>query len=54
MATSRAPQAALTPLTARLLLNPRSHQRVLTGIHHGRLTVPVPFPVDIDLDKPPR
>ncbi|GAA3109467.1 hypothetical protein GCM10017600_11780 [Streptosporangium carneum] len=26
----------------------------LTGIHHGRLTVRVPFPIDLDLDKLPR
>ncbi len=35
-------------------LDPATHAYGLTGIHHGRLTVPVPFPLDIDLDKLPR
>ncbi|MER5324005.1 Uma2 family endonuclease [Streptosporangium roseum] len=35
-------------------LDPASGAYGLTGIHHGRLTVPAPFPIDIDLDKLPR
>ncbi|MBG0813962.1 Uma2 family endonuclease [Planomonospora sp. ID82291] len=35
-------------------LDPATRTYGLTGIHHGRLTVPVPFPVDVDLDEPPR
>ncbi|MEV8637643.1 Uma2 family endonuclease [Streptosporangium sp. NPDC051023] len=35
-------------------LDPATGAYGLTGIHHGRLTVPVPFPLDIDLDKLPR
>ncbi|GIH90947.1 Uma2 family endonuclease [Planobispora siamensis] len=35
-------------------LDPATGAYGLTGIHHGRLTVPVPFPVDIDLDELPR
>ncbi|GAA5766061.1 hypothetical protein Aros01_02553 [Streptosporangium roseum] len=35
-------------------LDPATGAYGLTGIHHGRLTVPVPFPIDIDLDKLPR
>ncbi|GGQ36350.1 Uma2 family endonuclease [Streptosporangium pseudovulgare] len=31
-------------------LDPATGAYGLTGIHHGRLTVPVPFPIDIDLD----
>ncbi|MET8339024.1 Uma2 family endonuclease [Streptosporangium canum] len=35
-------------------LDPATGSYGLTGIHHGRLTVPVPFPIDVDLDKLPR
>ncbi|WP_242676250.1 Uma2 family endonuclease [Streptosporangium minutum] len=35
-------------------LDPATGAYSLTGIHHGRLTVPVPFPIDVDLDKLPR
>lgn len=35
-------------------LDPATRAYSLTGIHHGRLTVSVPFPIDIDLDKLPR
>lgn len=35
-------------------LDPAIRSYALTGIHHGRLTVPVPFPIDIDLDHLPR
>ncbi|WP_377286979.1 Uma2 family endonuclease [Planomonospora corallina] len=35
-------------------LDPATRAYRLTGIHHGRLTVPVPFPIDVDLDKLPR
>lgn len=35
-------------------LDPATKAYALTGIHHGRLTVPVPFPIDIDLDHLPR
>ncbi|WP_312881276.1 Uma2 family endonuclease [Actinomadura alba] len=35
-------------------LDPATKAYALTGIHHGRLTVPVPFPIDIDLDDLPR
>lgn len=35
-------------------LDPATKSYVLTGIHHGRLTVPVPFPIDIDLGHLPR
>ncbi len=35
-------------------LDPATGAYGLTGIHHGRLTVPVPFPIDVDLDKLPR
>ncbi|MFF0313009.1 hypothetical protein ACFYSC_36790 [Streptosporangium sp. NPDC004379] len=31
-------------------LDPATGAYGLTGIHHGRLTVPAPFPIDIDLD----
>ncbi|MGJ6965016.1 hypothetical protein ACSDR0_24205 [Streptosporangium sp. G11] len=30
-------------------LDPATHAYALTGIHHDRLTVPVPFPITIDL-----
>jgi Uma2 family endonuclease len=35
-------------------LDPASRTYALTGIHHGKLSVPVPFPIDIDLDDLPR
>lgn len=35
-------------------LDPATGAYGLTGIHHGRLTVPVPFPIDVDLDRLPR
>ena len=35
-------------------LDPATRAYGLTGIHHGRLTVPVPFPLDIDLAALPR
>ncbi|GAA2867824.1 hypothetical protein GCM10010517_27490 [Streptosporangium fragile] len=35
-------------------LDPATRVYALTGIHHGRLTVPVPFPIDIDLTALPR
>lgn len=35
-------------------LDPATHAYGLTGIHHERLTVPVPFPLDIDLGDLPR
>jgi Uma2 family endonuclease len=35
-------------------LDPATRAYALTGIHHGRLTVPVPFSIDIDLDGMPR
>jgi len=35
-------------------LDPATAAYALTGIHHGRLDVPVPFPLDIDLGNLPR
>lgn len=35
-------------------LDPATKAYGLTGIHHGHLTVPVPFPIEIDLTKLPR
>jgi Uma2 family endonuclease len=35
-------------------LDPATSAYTITGIHHGRLTVSVPFPIDIDLDHLPR
>ncbi|GAA4616411.1 hypothetical protein GCM10023195_72970 [Actinoallomurus liliacearum] len=35
-------------------LDPATATYALTGIHHGKLSVPVPFPIDIDLDDLPR
>ncbi|WP_440100391.1 Uma2 family endonuclease [Streptosporangium sp. H16] len=35
-------------------LDPATHAYALTGIHHDRLTVPVPFPITIDLGDLPR
>jgi Uma2 family endonuclease len=35
-------------------LDPATHVYGLTGIHHKRLTVPVPFPIDIELGDLPR
>jgi hypothetical protein len=35
-------------------LDPATHVYGLTGIHHERLTVPVPFPINIELDDLPR
>jgi Uma2 family endonuclease len=35
-------------------LDPATKTYALTGIHHGRLTVPAPFPIDVDLDHLPR
>jgi uncharacterized protein len=34
--------------------DPATGAYALTGIHHGRLKVAVPFPIDIDLDDLPR
>ncbi|WP_433173363.1 Uma2 family endonuclease [Actinoallomurus sp. CA-150999] len=35
-------------------LDPATKAYALTGIHHGKLSVPVPFPIDIDLENLPR
>jgi Uma2 family endonuclease len=35
-------------------LDPATKAYALTGIHHARLEVPVPFPIEIDLDDLPR
>jgi Uma2 family endonuclease len=35
-------------------LDPATRTYAVTGIHHGKLSVPVPFPIDIDLDALPR
>lgn len=35
-------------------LDPATKAYALTGIHHGKLSVPVPFQIDIDLDVLPR
>jgi Uma2 family endonuclease len=35
-------------------LDPATSAYALTGIHHGRLSVPVPFKIDVDLDDLPR
>jgi Uma2 family endonuclease len=35
-------------------LDPATRAYALTGIHHGKLSVPVPFPIGIDLDGLPR
>ncbi|GAA4181293.1 Uma2 family endonuclease [Streptosporangium oxazolinicum] len=35
-------------------LDPATHAYALTGIHHDRLTVPVPFPITVDLGDLPR
>jgi Uma2 family endonuclease len=35
-------------------LDPATKAYALTGIHHGKLSVPVPFPIVIDLDELPR
>lgn len=35
-------------------LDPATTAYALTGIHHGRMAVPVPFPIEIDLDGLPR
>ncbi|MCO5993314.1 Uma2 family endonuclease [Actinoallomurus rhizosphaericola] len=35
-------------------LDPATRTYAVTGIHHGKLSVPVPFPIDIDLDDLPR
>jgi Uma2 family endonuclease len=35
-------------------LDPATRAYALTGIHHGKLSVPVPFAIDIDLDDLPR
>jgi hypothetical protein len=35
-------------------LDPATKTYALTGIHHGKLSVPVPFLIDIDLDDLPR
>lgn len=35
-------------------LDPATRAYSLTGIHHGHLTVPVPFPITIDLGDLPR
>ncbi|MBB2909031.1 Uma2 family endonuclease [Streptosporangium becharense] len=35
-------------------LDPATGVYALTGIHHDRLTIPVPFPIDIDLTALPR
>ena len=34
-------------------LDPATKAYALTGIHHARLRVPVPFPIDIELDNLP-
>jgi Uma2 family endonuclease len=34
-------------------LDPATRAYALTGIHHGRLTVPVPFAIDVALDELP-
>ena len=34
-------------------LDPATKAYVITGIHHGKLSVPVPFQIDIDLDELP-
>lgn len=35
-------------------LDPATRTYTPTGIHHGKLDVPVPFPINIDLDGLPR
>jgi hypothetical protein len=35
-------------------LDPATSTYAITGIHHGRLTLRVPFPIDIDLEHLPR
>jgi Uma2 family endonuclease len=35
-------------------LDPATKTYALTGIHHGKLSVPVPFSIDIDLEDLPR
>jgi Uma2 family endonuclease len=35
-------------------LDPATKAYALNGIHHGKLSVPVPFPIDIGLDNLPR
>jgi Uma2 family endonuclease len=35
-------------------LDPATTTYAITGIHHGRLALSVPFPIDIDLDHLPR
>ncbi|MCO6004970.1 hypothetical protein NE236_08245 [Actinoallomurus purpureus] len=35
-------------------LDPATETYALTGIHHGKLSAPVPFPIAIDLDDLPR
>jgi Uma2 family endonuclease len=35
-------------------LDPATKVYALTGIHHGKLSVPVPFQIDVDLDELPR
>ena len=35
-------------------LDPATKAYALTGIHHGKLSVPVPFQIDIGLDELPR
>lgn len=35
-------------------LDPASNTYAITGVHHARLTLSVPFPIDIDLANLPR
>lgn len=35
-------------------LDPATKAYALTGIHHGKLSIPVPFQIDVDLDGLPR
>jgi hypothetical protein len=35
-------------------LDPATRAYAVTGIHHGRLSVPVPFAIEIDLCTLPR
>jgi Uma2 family endonuclease len=35
-------------------LDPATRTYAVTGIHHGKLSVPVPFPIVVDLDALPR
>jgi hypothetical protein len=36
------------------VVDPATKTYALTGIHHGKLSVPVPFEISIDLDALPR